>query len=170
MTVFWICSSIAVTAGAFAAFVGDLRRAVLSLWIASLAVGGVYLSLNAELLAVVQWIASTLVAISFMFYAVMFGEYGASEDGPVPRSRRMLPIILPLLLGVGFCGTLWVGASNFAKAKPGSGMFQQSVSTIGTALAQDHMLSLEILALTLFIVIVGSGAIARPDAKGGPSR
>ena len=62
MTVFWICSALAVTAAAFAAFVRDLRRAVLALWIASLAVGGVYLSLNAELLAVVQWIASTLVA------------------------------------------------------------------------------------------------------------
>ena len=41
----------------------------------------------------------------------------------------------------------------------------KGVADLGKSLVQDHLLSLEILALTLFVVVIGSGVVARPEVK-----
>ncbi|MGZ3698551.1 MAG: hypothetical protein ACXWP5_10475, partial [Bdellovibrionota bacterium] len=71
----WVFVGVTLSACATATLVGNIRRAALALWVASLGVGGIYLTMGAELLAVIQWVVSTLVAISFVFFSVMFGEY-----------------------------------------------------------------------------------------------
>jgi NADH:ubiquinone oxidoreductase subunit 6 (subunit J) len=160
---FWICSGLALVAGGAACFVADIKRAVLSLWVAGLAVGGIYLSVGAELLAVVQWIVATIVAMSFIFYSVMFGEYGKRD--PRPLLEKAKGLILPLLIGVAFVGILAItgqltNSEIQPAATPAAG---QSLLDLGRRLASEHLLSLEVLGLSLFLVIVGSGVIARPE-------
>jgi NADH:ubiquinone oxidoreductase subunit 6 (subunit J) len=159
--IFWICGILATGAAIMAAFLGDVRRAVLALWITGLAVGGVYLGLGAELLAVVQWIVSTVVAISFIFYAVMFGEYGLGDERP--PLRRAFTAVLPMLLGLAFMGVVWLGTQDLAAPEAGAG--GPGLARLGQLLMQEHFISLEVLGLTLFLMIVGSGVIARPERK-----
>jgi NADH-quinone oxidoreductase subunit J len=161
MWVFWICSGLTLAAGLSATLFSDLRRAVLALWIAGLGVGGIYLSLHAEVLAVIQWIVSTLVAISFGFYGVMFGEYGI--DDRRPWKRKLLSFVLPVLLGAAFCFTIWSGTSQYEGVLEQSPSAAQNVFSIGRVLTENYLLPLEVLGLMLFLVIVGSGVIARPD-------
>ena len=54
MTISWVFALITLGAVGMATFVSDLRRAVLSLWVAGLGIGAIYLTLGAELLAVVR--------------------------------------------------------------------------------------------------------------------
>lgn len=174
--IFWICCALVLGGAAMACFVGDLRRAVLALWVCSLGVGGLYLFMGAELLAIIQWIVSTLISIAFVFYAVMFGEYGVNDRRPLPR--RIIDAIQPVALGLAFTAVIWLGGghlsgvvaeagASFPHAPDGSSMAGQDLAVLGKALAEDHLLSLEILALTLFLVIVGSGVVARPETRPG---
>jgi NADH:ubiquinone oxidoreductase subunit 6 (subunit J) len=166
MIICWIFAGITLGSVITATFAADIRRAVLSLWIAGLGVGAIYLTLGAEMLAVVQWIVSTLVAISFVFFAVMFGEYGPGES--LKLDRGLVKVGLAALLGLGFSWMIWFGASRIpeqALTQPPAGA---DVEAIGRVLTRQHLLSLEVLALTLFLVLVGGGVIARPDRTESP--
>ncbi len=164
MNFFFIACGVAAVASAGAAtFIGNIRRAIISLWICGLMVGGLFLSLGAEVLAIVQWIVATLGALAFMFYAVMFGEKEHEDKRPV--KQRVLVSILPILIGVGFTLLVWSGTqsqiSNSAEmiiSEP-----PQNASVLGISISENHFLSLEVLAIMLFLAIVGTGVMARSD-------
>ncbi|MGK5083592.1 NADH-quinone oxidoreductase subunit J [Bdellovibrionota bacterium FG-1] len=162
MTICWIFAVITLGAGAFAAFVGDIRRAILSLWIAGLGVGALYLTLGAELLAVIQWIVSTLVVISFVFFSVMFGEYGSS-DWEKTGGSRIFKTVMAVLLGFAFSTVIWFGAGQIPENGIGLAVDGTDVAALGKTMTSQHLLSLEVLALTLFLVLIGGGVIARPE-------
>jgi NADH:ubiquinone oxidoreductase subunit 6 (subunit J) len=160
----WVFAGITLAAVLVATFVGDLRRAVLALWVAGLGIGAIYLTLGAEVLALVQWIVSTLVAISFVFFSAMFGEYGPGDG--VKIDRHMIKSVLGVLVGGAFAWTIWVGAEGLPDGQLGTVVEGTDISAIGRAITGQHLLSLEVLALTLFLVLVGGGVLARPDAPG----
>jgi NADH:ubiquinone oxidoreductase subunit 6 (subunit J) len=163
VTICWIFAAITIGAVGFATFVGDIRRAVLSLWVAGLGIGAIYLTLGAELLAVVQWIVSTLVAISFVFFSVMFGEYGQKQK--MQLDRRLIKVLLAVLLGLAFAWVVWFGSGRYPDELLAQPMEGTDLAAIGKTLTGQHLLSLEVLALTLFLVLVGGGVIARPDEQ-----
>ena len=165
--IFWACSAITLGAAIVATFSRDGRRAALSLWITGLGAGGLYLSLGAELLAIVQWIVSTLVAISFIFYAVMFGEYGepaaAVEESILKKGSKL---VMQLALGVTFGLTIWYATRDSqSQSMPLLPEEPKGMMELGKSLVGDHLLSLEVLALTLFLVLVGAGSTARPEGR-----
>ena len=155
---------LALAAVLYATGVAHVRKAILSLWVASLCVGGVYLTLGAELLAILQWVISTLVAMSLIFFSTLFGEY--SDPGEAERERStVLKTGLSWLMGVGFVWMVHlsgVGDIGPIEYRPVEGT---DVLALGKALLGQHLLALEILALTLFLVLVGSGVIARPMTR-----
>ena len=166
MTVCWIFAGITLGAVLSATFVGDIRRAVLSLWVAGLGIGAIYLTLGAEVLAIVQWIVSTLVAISFVFFSAMFGEYGPGEG--FKFDRRLIKTGLGVLVGAAFAWVIWFGAGQLPEEQLVQPVEGTDIAALGKALTGQHLLSLEVLALTLFLVLVGGGVIARPDGGDQP--
>lgn len=171
-----VFAAVALVAAAVAAFVSDIRRATLALWVAGLAAGCIFLTIGAEALAVIQWVLSTLVAISFIFFSVMFGEYGqggADFKGwrtlPVAEKRRLLIAAGAVFMGFAFSWLVWRAAGPLPLdllAVPTAG---NDLQALGRVLTEEHLLSLEVLALTLFLVLVGGGVIARPES-GEPGR
>lgn len=184
--IFWIFAVITLGAVLVAAFALNLKRAILALWIAGFGAGGLYLTVGAETLAIVQWIVSTLIAISFVFFAVMFGEFGNStaQFHPPRKNERTagklftpaifrrdtiqgrkgaLLVLAAFALGAAFGVAIWFGASHLPAgnlAVPAEG---NDLISLGKRLTEEHFLSLEVLALTLFLVLVGGGVVARPD-------
>jgi NADH:ubiquinone oxidoreductase subunit 6 (subunit J) len=161
--ILWVCAGVLVLSAFLAAVMSDVRSATLWLWVAGLGAGGVYLSVGAELLAVIQWIVATVVAIGFVFYSVMFGEFGSqAREKPV---RQLIQSVLPIGVGLIFEGMLWLGSGpGFLGMPMIQGVPQaQDLSGTGRVLARDHLLSVEILGLILLLLVVGSGVIARPD-------
>ncbi len=162
----WIFISITLSAALIATFVRHMRRAILALWVASLGIGALYLTIGAEFLAIVQWVMSTLTTISFIFFSVLFGEYNT----PPGRAGRkdMLRILLSIVLGCGFTAVIWLGSRSLPE---GTLLFSNraaDVSVLGRTLTQEHLLSLEVLALTLFLVLVGGGVVARSEGSDSP--
>ena len=160
MIVCWVFAGITLAAVVAATFVGDIRRAVLSLWVAGLSIGAVYITLGAEVLAIVQWIVSTLVAISFIFFSAMFGEYGPGER--FKFDRRLIKMSLGVAAGGAFAWVIWFGTEQLYEGQLGQIVEGTDIASLGKAMTGQHLLSLEVLALTLFLVLVGGGVIARP--------
>jgi NADH-quinone oxidoreductase subunit J len=158
----WVFAALTVLSAAVATFAPDLKKSNLALWLAGLSAGALYLTLGAELLAIVQWIVSTLIAISLLFFSSMYGASRELPDGE--GGRRALKIALPLVLGLLFAAIVWHGAGFLdveSISPPSQG---NDLRTLGIELASRHLFSLEVLALTLFLVLVGGGVIARPEA------
>ncbi|HTL13288.1 MAG TPA: NADH-quinone oxidoreductase subunit J [Bdellovibrionota bacterium] len=157
MTFFWICSFLAIGAAVAASFFSELKRAALALWVCALALGGVYLSLGAEYLAIVQWIVSTLGVAAFVFFSVLLG----SRDGKHDWAKYLAVAGALVLLG----GIIWMTVRDFVPSvvwdKDHGGMVG-----LGNALVTEYLLPVEILALTLFLVVVGAGVITRPEDRG----
>jgi NADH:ubiquinone oxidoreductase subunit 6 (subunit J) len=165
MTLPAIFSTLALLACLYAAVSGRLQNSVLGLWAAGLAVGAIYLSFGAEYLAILQWVVSTLIAIGSMFFVTVMHDKAYEEDTR-PTRQRVLPIALSLLLAAGFVGVAWIGLKDLAGEQfllAGSGAVgaSQRLSFIGKLLTENHVLSLEVLAITLLMVLVGSAVIAR---------
>ncbi|MCM2278027.1 MAG: NADH-quinone oxidoreductase subunit J [Oligoflexia bacterium] len=160
-----IAALLAITLGAalIAALVRDIRRATLALWIAGLGVGGVYLTIGAEMLAVIQWVVATLAAISFVFFAGMFGEYGFERQ--FFDRKRAVFYGLGVIAGVAFSGVIWLAAGETGPLDleiPRSG---NDLVAVGSFLTERHLLSLEILGITLLMALLGGGVLARPEAR-----
>jgi NADH:ubiquinone oxidoreductase subunit 6 (subunit J) len=163
----WAFAAIAFGAALVATILPDMRRASLALWVVGLGVGAVYLTVGAELLAVIQWILSTVIAVSLVFFSVMFGEYGAKREKPDKRAigriamGGALAALLVVALALGLGGALQSSPLETPLTSPN--VPASDLAAVGKALAERHFLSLEILALTLFLVLVGGGVLARPD-------
>jgi NADH-quinone oxidoreductase subunit J len=164
--IFWLCSAVALISALLATFLNSIRHAVLSLWICGLAVGGLFLSQGAELLAIVQWVISTLAALSFIFYSIMLGEYHARNHAPF--KAKLTAAILPVLAGLGFAGVIGLGSyslivEQFSFEAPS--VVSHDLVTLGNSLMERQFLSLQILGLTLFLVVVGAGIVARSELE-----
>ena len=146
-----------------ATFVRHIRRAILALWVTSLGVGGLYLTMGAEFLAIIQWMISTLTTLSFIFFSVMFGEYNSATAKE--NRKDILRIGLAIALGVGFTAIIALGSRPLIEGLLLMPREDIDLSLLGKQLTEDHFLSLEVLALTLFLVLVGGGVIARSESE-----
>jgi NADH:ubiquinone oxidoreductase subunit 6 (subunit J) len=149
-----------------ATFETSMKRAILSLWVAGIGIGALFLTVGAEFLAIIQWIISTMVAISLIFFSVMFGEYHAIlKDASFAKARTTprLLVILALLLGAAFATVILIGAVSVPERSLDLVAQVVDLGTLGQKLTQEHLLALEVLALTLFLVLVGGGVIARVE-------
>lgn len=160
----WVFAGITLAAVLVATFVNQIRQAILALWIAGLGIGALYLTVGAEFLAIIQWIVSTVVTISFVFFAVMFGEYNSSKRKKMTKVKCLLTL-MTLILGIGFAAVIELGTRSLPEGMENLSSQMSDLVVIGKSLTQDHLLSLEVLALTLFLVLVGGGVIARPEGK-----
>ena len=166
---FWLCSIITLGGALSATFASEVRKAVLSLWIAGLGLGGLYLMMGAELLAMIQWIVATLVSIAFIFHSVLFGEYNRGVVPGESRMARIQKLVTSCAAGLSFGAVIWFATKDLAlqTAMPAGFKGAGDLFGLGKSISDQHMLAFEIFGLTLFLVVVGAGAIARPEKETG---
>ena len=155
----WVFSGITLSAVLVATFTHTMRNSILALWVAGLGVGAIYLTIGAEFLAIVQWIVSTLLTITFVFFAVMFGEY--SLENEQRTQKEYILTFFSILVGIGFSVTVWYGTRHFEQLSLASSSGSTDLNALGKLLIEQNFVALEVLALTLFLVLVGGGVIAR---------
>ena len=156
----YVFAGITLAAVFLATLLHQMRQAILSLWVAGLGIGAIYLTIGAEFLAVIQWIISTLVTLSLIFFSVIFGEYNPPQDER--KKVSALKLLLALFVGGGFAVVVGLGLIHLEDKK----MSVEShglpdLQSLGRTLTQDHLLSLELLGLILFVVLIGGGVITR---------
>lgn len=153
-----VLSVLAAVAAVVVVVIDRLRSATLFLWICGMAVGGVYLSFGAEYLAVVQWILSTLAALSFIFYSILFGEEQKKQE------RWMWPMA-SILVGIGLVLVLTLNLRDLSPAEKINGL-GTTLALLGRTIISEHFLALKVLIVALLVVGVGAGILSRPETEG----
>jgi NADH:ubiquinone oxidoreductase subunit 6 (subunit J) len=162
-------------------FFEDMRRAAVSVWVAGLGAGAVEMALGAEVLAVTQWILSSVALVVFILFSVTFGEYRsrsteevttAPQGKPALESRawRLARAFGPVLLGGAFMGVVFYGylplerrAASTMKVSLLGSFPGGDIRAVAQALLRENFVSLQIVALILLLVVVGAGVVSRPE-------
>lgn len=159
--IFWILSIILLGSASAAAWARDLRVAVLALWVAGLACGGICLERGAEFLGICQWVLSTLSAVVGLFYAIFLGEFGVKSIRPKGRTFSAF------LLSACWVGVL-ISAINESAWKGGWTRLpaldfspHQGLSALGQIIVEENLLAFEVLILMVFMAIIGASVISR---------
>ncbi len=154
---------LAVASALFAIFAINASLSALLLWVAGLAVGGIFLSAGAELLAVTQWIVSTVGAIAFMFFSLLFGEYwGVTEERFSKKAVRAIPA---LTLGAVFAIIFWLAVRDLVPHSDDLVSKGPTLLEIGKAMVGKYLMAFEVFVGALFCVLIGVGVVARPDRE-----
>lgn len=154
-----VLSVLVIASALLAALSNDRRHVVLGLWVCGMSMGGIFLSFGAEVLAMVQWIVATIAGISFLMASSMCGELG--EKAPSPRSK--FDLLQAAIVGIGMTAVSGVALLRFS---PEVGAFPQSgqdLQALGQLLTEKHSISLNVLAVTLLLVLVGGGVLSRAE-------
>lgn len=158
-----VFSALTIFSAALAIFFSDSRKVIASAWVAGMSLGAVFLAYGAEFLAVVQWVVTTLSAISLLVFATMYGEYGAED--PRTARARVFDALPALVIGGAFSAMIFLAvhaipetASTLVGPSPALDLVG-----MGHALGEHHLVALELLGFMLLAVVVGAGVVSRAE-------
>jgi NADH:ubiquinone oxidoreductase subunit 6 (subunit J) len=155
--IFWILAAVAVIAALAVVVLRDVFRAALALILLFLVIAGVYITLNADFLAVVQ-ILVYVGAISILLLVGIMLTRNVHRGNPSGRFRLpaiMVSILLFLTLAVTVTNSNWQISS-----KP---PLENTVGFLGEKLfgAGSYLLQVEIIAILLLTAILGAIVLLR---------
>lgn len=154
---FWFFALLGIAGGLGLILNRNPVYAALSLVINFFSIAGLYLSLEAEFIAVVQIIVyAGAIMVLFLFVIMLLNL--SDEDG-LRRfdSRRGLAFIL----GIGFLAEILYALSGFQQSEFASEFEFGSVESIGDALFTSYLFPFEIISAILIVALIGAIAVAR---------
>ena len=142
-------------------------------------VAGLYVTLGADFIAVVQFMVYVGGVVILMLFAIMLTGRGNSQS----KSEKIKGIITPLMgskrtvvIGVGVAVVfllstikiLWtmmaLGGQASEVKNIGKNSFGSTVDEVGSLLLTDHVLAFEFASVLLLGALIGAAIIARPKA------
>ncbi len=160
---FWIIAAITVGAAFGVAAVRNLIHSVALLIVTFAGVAGLYITLSADFIAVVQ----ILIYIGAIAILLIFAIVLTPRAGRLNQEGFML---LPaLLLAVLVAGTMIFVAFDTSWAISERDGFEETATAIGDLLLDKYALPFEIASVLLLSAIIGAILLVRPEgAEEGP--
>lgn len=142
-------------------FAKNKKWVALLLWLIGLFQGVVFLLNGSEILALLQWIQSSVFSLLMLIYLVILGD--GREDADFKGSA----IVVPAFLSAGFGYTLYSGIkeSGAFLSLLDQGNIALRLGDLGRELMQKHFLLVPALTLFSLLAIVGVGQMTRPEEK-----
>jgi len=133
-------------------------RAAIGLLIHIISLAGMFLTLDAQLLAVLQLLVyAGAVVVLFVFVIMLIGP--AAEVGPIQGrlASRTLSIALTIAVVLAISTTVAYFEAPWGAVPEGFG----TVEGLGMAIYKEALVPFEVISITLLVAIVGAIAIAR---------
>jgi NADH-quinone oxidoreductase subunit J len=158
---FWACATLAVLMGVLVVALPNPVSSALALVVTLCAVAGLFLSLGAQFIAMVQVIVyAGAIMVLFLFVIMLLQMRGA------PRGGRQVfgPRVLGALLGAGLfvqLGTIMAAATY--PGGPGEAAFFGPNNTleIGKVLYSRYLVPFEVTSVLLLVALVGAVVLAK---------
>jgi NADH-quinone oxidoreductase subunit J len=153
---FWVLAAITLVSALMVSLVRDLIHAVLFLILAFVGVSGLYITLSADFVAVVQVLIYAGAISVLMLFAILLTPRSARDNAPVPYAA-------PISVVAGLVGAVIV----FVALKTDwrtveDDRFDTTAAEIGRALLDTYALPFEVASVLLVIAMVGAIILVRP--------
>lgn len=168
------CTAIAIGTAVATVSLRNPLRAAVALLFHIIALAGLFLTLNAHLLAAIQLLVyAGAVVVLFVFVIMLIGPSATTPRGGVRGLLvRTTSVALMALVTVGLAFTLIDVSAPFVAVPicpPGAGAECQQfggVEGLGRAIYVDSLVPFELVGVLLLVAIVGAIAVARGRSAG----
>lgn len=153
---FVICGGMILLPTLYILFTSDIIRAAFAFVFVVLGLAGLYVLLQAELVAVVQILIYAGGIIVLLIFGVMLTKE-ISDQGVRTSHHQVLPAILIGLTGLSACVFFIYNSAlkwEFVEVNYG-------VRTIGVKFLTEHLLAFELIAFVLLVVLIGAAYLAK---------
>jgi NADH-quinone oxidoreductase subunit J len=163
LVVFFVIAIVAVLGGAGMVLSGNPVHSALFLIVNLFCVAVLYLSLNAEFLAVVQVIVyAGAIMVLFLFVITLLNPLRGQTAGPLDSQGWLAGALALLLLAetAAFIGT-GLGSINLPATPPAVDWAGDNVHAIGALLYSQYLFPFEVTSILLLVAIVGATVLAK---------
>ena len=154
---FWGLAAITVGSALMVAVVRNLVHAVLFLVLTLVGVAGLYITLSADFVAMVQILIYAGAIAVLMIFAIMLTPRTARDNS---ETLFRLPAIV---LGGLVAATIGMIAVSTEWSEALDGPFPATASLLGEALLDPFVLPFEIASLVLVVAMIGAIVLVRED-------
>ena len=153
---FYVLAAITLISALMVAIVRDLIHAVLFLILSFIGVAGLYITLSADFVAVVQVLIYAGAISVLMIFAVLLTPRSDRDNAPVTYAA-------PLSVLAGLLGAviIFVGLDTDWRQVEGD-RFGQTAAEIGKALLDPYALPFEVASIVLVVAMIGAIILVRP--------
>jgi NADH-quinone oxidoreductase subunit J len=153
---FYVVAGITLLSALMVAVVRDLIHAVLFLILSFIGVAGLYITLSADFVAVVQVLIYAGAISVLMIFAVLLTPRSDRDNAPVSYAA-------PLSVLAGLLGAviIFVGLDTDWRQVEGD-RFGQTAQEIGSALLDPYALPFEVASIVLVVAMIGAIILVRP--------
>jgi NADH:ubiquinone oxidoreductase subunit 6 (subunit J) len=157
---FYVLAFVTLLSALMVAVVRDLVHAVLFLVLSFVGVAGLYITLSADFVAVVQILIYVGAISVLMLFAILLTPRSSRDNATVPYAAP-----LSALAGAVGAVIIFVGLkTDWAKASD-DGRFETTASEIGRALLDPYVLPFEVASILLVVAMVGAIILVRPGEE-----
>jgi len=157
---FYVLAAITLISALMIGFVRDLVHAVLFLILSFIGVAGLYVTLSADFVAVVQVLIYAGAISVLMLFAILLTPRSGRDNAAVSYSA-------PLSVIAGLIGaTIIFVALKTDWAKVEGDRFDTTAAAIGQALLDPFVLPFEVASVVLMVAMIGAIILVRPSAEG----
>ena len=160
---FWVLAALTLISALLVAMVRDLVHAVLFLVLSFVGIAGLYVTLSADFVAVVQVLIYAGAISVLMLFAILLTPTSARDNSAVPYAA-------PLSVVAGLVGAVIVFVAvktDWDKAR-GDDRFGSTAEEIGRALLDPYVLPFEVASVLLVVAMVGAIMLVRPGNEEEP--
>lgn len=157
-TLFVVTAILAMAGGLMTISARRPLRAAIGLLAHIVSLAGMFLTLNAQLLAALQLLVyAGAIVVLFVFVIMLIGP--AAEVGPVQGriTSRTLGIALTIVIVLAVSTSVAYFDAPWVEVPPGFG----TVEGLGMAVYKEALVPFEVVSITLLVAIIGAIAVAR---------
>jgi len=159
---FGVCGFLAIVGAVGTVAARRPLRSAMALLLNIIALAGIYLTMQAHLLAAIQLLVyAGAVVVLFVFVIMLIGpaaEVGGSHQGWLMRTASVA------VMGI-LTGTIAFSIVDYALPLAGAGSAFGTTEAVGAELYTTTLVPFEIVSVTLTVAIIGAVAIARRPTK-----
>jgi len=152
---FWVMAVLTLVSALMVAMVHDLIHAVLFLILSFVGVAGLYVTLSADFVAVVQVLIYAGAISVLMLFSILLTPRSARDNAAVSYAAPIasLAILVGIVLSYAAVETNWAKNTN---------EFGSTAREIGNALLDPYVLPFEVASILLVVAMVGAIILVRP--------
>ena len=157
---FWALAIVTLGSALMVAIVRDLVHAVLFLILSFVGVAGLYLTLSADFVAVVQILIYAGAVSVLMLFAILLTPLASRDNAPVSFAAP-----ISVLSGLVGAIIIFVVVKTDWRTNCEDERFPQTAREIGKALLDPFVLPFEVASVLLVVAMVGAIMLVRPDSE-----